>query len=147
MNQEQEATGPGIVVLSPSLHVLHMSRQAMVLLNQLEHTAQRVGKERAVSAPLHQLCRDIIETLQARFRSNNWEQFQLCRTVGDSPHRILLKGFGIPDPRGLSDSRIVMLLSPHTAQSMLEISRRECSDRVSEPDHLGADSPPPAIGM
>lgn len=39
MNQEQEATGPGIVVLSPSLQVLHMNRRAMVLLNQLEYTA------------------------------------------------------------------------------------------------------------
>ena len=147
MNQEQEPPGPGVVVLSPSLQVLHMNRQAMVLLNQLEHTAQSVGAERAFSAPLHQSCRDITETLQARLRSNNWEQFQLCRTIGDSPHRIALKGFGIPDRRGLSHSRIVMLLFPHTAQSMPGISRRESFDEISERDYLGADSPPPAIGM
>jgi hypothetical protein len=42
----QEATiGPGIVVLSPSLQILPISRQAMVLLNQLEHTPQTVGHE------------------------------------------------------------------------------------------------------
>ena len=146
MSQEPEATGPGIVVLSPSLQVLHMNRHAMVLLNQLEHTAQSVGEERAVAAPLHQPCRDIIETLQARLRSNNWEQFQQCSTIGDSPHTILLKGFGLPDRRGLSHSRIVMLLSPHTAPSMLEISRRESFDGISERDYVGVDSPL-AIGL
>jgi hypothetical protein len=114
VNQEQEATGPGIVVLSPSLQVLHMNRRAMALLNQLEDIAQSIGAERAVAAPLHQHCRDIIETLQARLGSNNWQQFQQCRMIGDSTHSILLNGFGLPDRRGLPHSRIVMLLSPHT---------------------------------
>ena len=114
MNQEQETTGPGIVVLSSSLQVLHMNRRAMALLTQLEHTGQSIGTEWAVTAPLHQHCQDIIETLQARLGSNNWEQFQQYRTIGDSTHTILLKGFGLPDQRGLPHSRIVMLLSPHT---------------------------------
>lgn len=112
MDQEPKATGPGIVVLSPSLHVTYMNPQAMVLLNQLEHTPQSVGVERTVAAPLYQHCRDIIETLQTRLASNNWEEFQLCRTIGDSTHTIWLEGVGIPDRRGLSHSRIVMLLSP-----------------------------------
>lgn len=141
MNQEQESTGPGIVVLSPSLQVLHMNRRAMVLLNQLEHTAQSTGAERAVAAPLHQNCQDIIETLQARLELNNWEQFQQYRTIGDSTHSILLKGFGIPDRRGLPYCRIVLLLSPHTPAPLPGISRRESSDGISEHNHLGADSP------
>lgn len=144
VNQEA-AIGPGIVVLSSSLQVLHISRQAMVLLNQLAHTAQSIAGECAISAPLHQPCQDIIETLQARLGSNNWEQFQQCCTIGDSPHRISLKGFGIPDRRGLSHSRIVMLLFPHTEQSMPGIGRRESSEGIFERDHLDAD-PPPAVG-
>ncbi len=113
MNQEQGTTGPGIVVLSPSLQVLHMNRRAMALLNQLEHTAQSIGTEWALTAPLHQHCQDIVETLQERLGSNNWEQFQQSRTIGNSTHSIFLNGFGLPDRRGLSHSRIVMLLSPH----------------------------------
>ena len=146
MNQELEVTGPGIVVLSPSLQVLHMNRRAMALLNQLEHTAQSIGAERAVAAPLHQHCQDIIKTLQARLESNNWEQFQQYRTIGDSSHSILLKGFGLPDRRGLLHSRIVMLLSPHRPAPIPGISRREYSDGIFESDRFGADSPR-AIGM
>lgn len=112
MNQKQEATGPGVVVLSSSLQVLFMNRRAMALLNQLEHTAQSARTKQDLAAPLHRHCQDIIETLQARLRSNNWEQFQQYRTIGTSPRSILLKGFGIPDRRGLPHSRIMILLSP-----------------------------------
>jgi hypothetical protein len=140
VNQEQEATAPGIAVLSSSLQVLFMNRRAMALLNQLEHTAQRIKEEQAVAAPLHQHCQDIIETMQARLRSNNWEQFQQCCTIGDSPHTIVLKGFGLLDRRGLSHCRIVILLSPHTAQSMVEINREGSSFVIvripSEKEHM-----------
>jgi hypothetical protein len=72
----------------------------MDLLNQLEHTAQSTGAG-GPSRPLHQHCQDIIETLQARLRSNNWEQFRQQRTIGDSTHSMLVNGFGLPDRRGL----------------------------------------------
>ena len=141
MHQEEKATGPGIVVLSSSLQVLHMNRRAMALLTQLERTAQSIGAERAVAAPLHQHCQDIIETLQARLASNNWEQFHQYRTIGDSSHTILLKGFGLPDRRGLPHSRIVMLLSPHTPAPLPGISRGESLNGISESSQLGTDSP------
>ena len=146
MNQDQEVTGPGIVVLSPSLQVLHMNRRAMALLNQLERTAQSIGADRAVAAPLHQHCQDITEAMQARLAANNWEQFHQYRTIGDSYHTILLKGFGLPDRRGLPHSRILMLLSPHTPALMPGISGRESSEEISGSDRFGADSPR-AIGM
>jgi len=146
VNQEQEVTGPGIVVLSSSLVVLHMNRRAMALLTQLERTAQSIGTECALTAPLHQHCQDIIETLQARLGSNNWDQFQQYRTIGDSCHTILLKGFGLPDRRGLHHSRILILLSPHTPASMPGISGREFPEEISESGHMGLDSPR-GIGM
>ena len=43
----------------------------MALLTQLKRTAQSIGPERAVAAPLHQHCQDIIETMQARLGSSN----------------------------------------------------------------------------
>ena len=129
MSQEPEATGPGIVVLSSTLQVLHMNRRALVLLNQLEHAGQSVGVERTVAAPLHQHCRDIIETLQARLNSNNLEQFQQYSMIGGSTNRIFLKGFGLPDQRGLSYSRIVLLLSPHNQAPTPEM-RNEVLERA-----------------
>jgi hypothetical protein len=134
VNQKQEETGPGVVVLSPSLQVLFINRRAVALLNQLEHTAESIGPNRYIAAPMRQHCQDIIEILEARLSSHNWEQFQQCRTIGDSDHSIILKGFGIPDRRGLSYSRIVMLLSPPIMQSIPEINGEESSsiiDRIA----------------
>lgn len=113
MSQEPQANGPGIVVLSSSLQVLHMNQRALELLNQLEHTGQGVGAERTVAAPLFQHCRDIIETLRTRLESNNREQFQLSRRIGNSSCPLLVKGFGLPASKDLSHSRIVMVPSPH----------------------------------
>jgi hypothetical protein len=152
VNQEQEATGPGIAVLSPSLQVLHINRRAIMLLDQLKHTAQNVGTERGVvAAPLHQLCQDIIEILQARLRSNNWEQFQQCRTIGESTRTILLKGFGLPDRRGLSYSRVVMLLSPHIPAPMpgngKEIPEMAGDERMACTTHDMIAPPLPIQGL
>ncbi|RPH78884.1 MAG: hypothetical protein EHM80_09200 [Nitrospiraceae bacterium] len=144
MNQKQEATGPGIVVLSPSLQVLFMNQRAIALLNQLDHTAQSIGTEREISAPLHQHCQDMVETLQTRMRSSNWEQFQQDCTIGNSPHTIVLKGFGLPDRRGLSHSRIMMLLSPHAAQPIPEVSGEESSSIMA---HISHPTEPRAYGQ
>jgi hypothetical protein len=130
MTQKPEVTGPGMVVLSASLQVLHMNRRAMDLLKRLIQATPRIGMAPAFAAPLHQHCQDIIETMSERMASNNWEQFHQYRTIGDSSHRILLKGFGLPDRRGLPHSRIVMLLSPHTPASIPGSSRRESSSLV-----------------
>ncbi|MEP6957363.1 MAG: hypothetical protein ABI980_01410 [Nitrospirota bacterium] len=70
----------------------------------------------ALAAHLHRHCQEIIETLLERLGSNNWEQFHQFGMIGDATRWILLKGFGIPDRRGLSHSRIVLLLSPHTPE-------------------------------
>jgi hypothetical protein len=142
VNQKPETTGPGIVVLSPSLHVLHLNQRAMALLNQLTHTTQSLGAKRTIAAPLHQHCQDMLETMRARLGSNNWEQFQHNHVIGDSSHKIFLNGFGLPDRRGLPHSRIVLLLAPHIPVPMPGISRRECPEEISENSHVGADKPP-----
>lgn len=118
MNQELEAIGPGIVVLSPSLQILHMNRRALVLLSQWERTDLGIAAEQALPAPLHEHCQNILKTMQERLGSNNWGQFQQYCTIGDSSRSIFLKGFGLPDRRGLAHARIVVLLSTHTPVPM-----------------------------
>ena len=142
MNQEQEGTGPGIVVLSSSMQVLHMNRRAIDLLNHFKPAAERLETKPALVAPLHRHCKEVIQTLQARLASNNWGQFHQYRVIGEPNHTLLLKGFGLPDRRGLPHCRILMLLSPHSSASSPEISRTKFPEEVSERDRLGADSPP-----
>ncbi|MGQ0694673.1 MAG: hypothetical protein ACT4OL_03745 [Nitrospiraceae bacterium] len=131
MNREPETTGLGIVVLSSSLQLLHMNRRAMELLTRLEHTAQSIGTAPALTAPLYQPCQEIVETMQRCLAWKNWEQFHHVCTIGDSSYTIVLKGFGLPDRRGLSHSRIVMLLTPHIPLSVRGITTVEFSVGIS----------------
>ena len=140
MNQTQEATIPGIVVLSSSLQVLFMNRRAMTLLDHLEQAAQGLEPKQALPAPLHKHCEDIIEILRMRLASNNWEHFHQYRVIGELNHQILLKGFGLPDRRGLSHCRILMLLSSHPAVSIPGIDRMKSPGRVPQSVRLGSDS-------
>ena len=118
VQEQRDTTAPGIVVLSPSLHLLHMNRRALALLTPfngtVHETTQSIGANRAVAAPLHQHGQDIIQTMQTRLAADNWEPFHQYSLIGDSTGQILIKGFGLPDRRGAAHSRIVMLLSPHT---------------------------------
>ena len=82
MHQEQKETGPGIVVLSPSLQILHMSGQAFALLKPLERTEQNLDPDLSITALLHQYCHDILETMQEHIKVNNWEHFCRYRTLG-----------------------------------------------------------------
>lgn len=141
MIREPETTGLGIVVLSASLQLLHMNRRAMELLTRIEHTAQRVGTAAALTAPLYQPCLEIVETMQRCLAWKNWEQFHHVSAIGNSSYAIVLKGVGLPDRRGLSHSRIVMLLTPHIPLSVRGITRVEFSVGISETHRLGADVP------
>ena len=51
--------------------------------------------------------------------------------IGDPTDQILLKGFGLPDRRGLLHSKIVMLLTPHSTES---------PDRICVQNGVTADS-------
>jgi hypothetical protein len=128
VNREPDSPGPGIVVLSSSLQILHINRQAMVLLDRLKHSARSIGAEHAAVAPLHQHCQDIIKTMHTRMGSDNWEQFREDRTIGNSTDPIFVYGFGLPDRRGLPHSRIVMLLSPQASAPTPEATGRESAE-------------------
>ena len=114
MNRDLETTGLGIVVLSASLHLLHMNRRAMELLTRVEQTAPSVGMAPALAAPLYQPYQEIMETLQNRLAGNNWAPFYQVCSIDNARSTIGVKGVGLPDRRGLSHSRIVLLLSPHS---------------------------------
>lgn len=130
MNQKQETTGPGIVVLSSSLQILHMNQQAKALL------AQNVETKRDGNGSLHQPYQDLLHTLPTRLASKkNWEQLQ-DRTIGQSRVTIFVKRFDRPDPISQTHSRIVMLLSPQTQAAMPDTNDSESSSflaRITSP--------------
>lgn len=115
-----QRAGPGIVVLSTSMQLLHMNRQAAVLSRQINE-AERGTKEPKVAsgvlpATLTELCGEIVKALHVRTEAKDWEQFEVKALAGDPNRPVLLRGFGLPDRAGIQQSRIVV--------TMEEVGRR-----------------------
>jgi DNA-binding CsgD family transcriptional regulator len=116
-----QRAGPGIVVLSASMQLLHMNRQASELAKQIniaEHGSSSVRSAHGVlPAALTELCGEIVKALHVRTEAKDWEQFEIKRVTGNPDQPILLRGFGLPDRGGVQFARLVVTLE--------ELARRQ----------------------
>lgn len=117
----EQRAGPGIIVLSSSLQLLHMNRQASELckkINQAEHPSDSPKHAHGVlPTALTELSSEIIKALTVRTEAKDWEQFEVKRLAGGSGQPILLRGFGLPDRGGINNARLVI--------TMEEVGRRQ----------------------
>lgn len=116
-----QRSGPGIVVLSTSMQLLHMNRQASDL-SKLINEAEKINNtgmnaSGVLPKALTELCGEIVKALQIRTEAKDWEQFEVKALAGDQNKPILLRGFGLPDQAGIQQSRIVV--------TMEEVGRRQ----------------------
>ncbi|MBV6471706.1 MAG: hypothetical protein NBKEAIPA_03646 [Nitrospirae bacterium] len=109
-----QRAGSGIVVLSSSMQLLHMNRQAAELskLMHISHTGGGLPKTAngVLPAVLTELCAEIIKALQVRTEAKDWEQFEIKRIAGNPNQPILLRGFGLPDREGIQHARLVVTM-------------------------------------
>jgi DNA-binding CsgD family transcriptional regulator len=120
-NLADQRVGAGIVVLSTSMQLLHMNRQAAELSKLINMTDNGGTPPRAAQgvlpAMLTELCLEIIKALQVRTEAKDWEQFEVKRIAGNSKQPVLLRGFGLPDKGGIQHARLVV--------TMEELGRRQ----------------------
>jgi hypothetical protein len=106
---------PGIVVLSPSLEVLHINRQAHLLISDLVPTtpeAQQPNNRTDVLPPaLINLAGEILSVLRSRHEINEKGQFEIRYTANESGKPVLIRGVGVPNGHGVEHARIVLVLT------------------------------------
>lgn len=116
-----QRAGPGIVVLSASLQLLHMNRQASDLAKQINAASHSGSASRTIHGVLPkvltELCGEIVKALHVRTEAKDWEQFEIKQVVGSQDQPILLRGFGLPDRGGVQFARLVV--------TMEELGRRQ----------------------
>lgn len=113
--------GPGIVVLSPSLQILHMNRQAIKLAGMCgpaEPGGQKLNPPaRVLNSPLTNIADTILKALRRGNETTGKGQSGLHHVVSILGKRVLIRGIGVPSANGLQDSRIVLVLSEISADS------------------------------
>ena len=114
--------GPGIVVLSPSLEILHMNRQAQVLISDLgSHTSEapQPNQRTDVLPPaLVDLSGEILSLFETRHEKNGNGQFVIRHVAAKSGNPVLVRGVGVPNGGGEERPRIVLLLTRTSADHM-----------------------------
>ena len=113
-NLADQRAGAGIVVLSSSMQLLHMNRQAAEL-SKLINMAESCGApaksaQGVLPAALTELCTEVLKALQVRTEAKDWEQFEVKRIAGNPNQPVLLRGFGLPDRGGIQYARLVVTL-------------------------------------
>ena len=110
----EQRAGPGIVVMSAAMQLLHMNRQASELskqINAAEHGGNIVKSAHGVlPTALTELCGEIVKALHVRTEAKDWEQFEIKRVTGNPDQPVLLRGFGLPDRGGVQFARLVVTL-------------------------------------
>lgn len=113
-NLADQRAGAGIVVLSSSMQLLHMNRQAAELsklINMAENGgAPAKSAQGVLPSALTELCTEVMKALQVRTEAKDWEQFEIKRIAGNPNQPVLLRGFGLPDRGGIQYARLVITL-------------------------------------
>jgi DNA-binding NarL/FixJ family response regulator len=139
-NLADQRAGAGIVVLSSSMQLLHINRQATELSKLINMTEKSGTPAKAahgvLPSALTELCAELLQALQVRSEAKDWEQFEVKRIAGNPNQPILLRGFGLPDRGGLQHARLVVTLeelgrrqqlSTDQAKERFQLTNREQS--------------------
>jgi hypothetical protein len=107
--------GPGIVVLSHVLQVLHMNLQAVKLASLLGPARPAChppnDATRVLPAPLTDLAGQILSMLRSRHDRNEKGQVEIRYSANESDMPVHIRGLGVPDRHGADQARIVFILT------------------------------------
>lgn len=114
---------PGVLIFSRRQKLLHASRRALELMDQLDPS--ELGPVREIHSTAVQELRHAIQAaLDHRRVANIWEIFELKRIIFEVRRTILVRGFGLADPKSYEDSRIVIILEELGARTELSETGR-----------------------
>lgn len=99
---------PGILVFSYWRKLQYVNRRACDLIRCVNHTNKAPGL--VLPSLLIDLCEEIRVCLDDRLRAQIREPFQVDRVVSEGGYRLLLRGYGQPDPASSAPARIVILI-------------------------------------
>ncbi|TLY23959.1 MAG: response regulator transcription factor [Nitrospirae bacterium] len=130
----EQRVGPGILLLSPALQLMHMNRQAVELSGKIMRAQNGKVATGVLPKAVTELCDEIITELQVRTDAKDWEQVQIRRLVSTPNPPVLLRAFGFPDRGGAQRARILIIMEevaqrkergPEKARERFRLTARE----------------------
>ncbi len=105
-----QRVGPGVLVLSPSMQLVHMNHQAWELVGRIGREENGKAVNGGLPAALMQVCAEIQSSFMNRTDTKDMEQLEVKRLAGNEDRPVLLRAFGLPDYNGNPQALILILL-------------------------------------
>ena len=130
----EQRVGPGILLLSPLLQLMHINRRAWELSGKITQAQNGKAAAGVLPAAVTELCAEVVKALQVGTDAKDWEQLQIRRLVSTLNPPVLLRAFGLPDRGGFRQARILILMeevaqrkerSPEKARERFHLTARE----------------------
>src|SRR3989449_3144565 len=93
----EQRVGPGILLLSPALKLMHMNRRAWELSRKITQGENGKAGTGVLPPAVTELCAEVVTALPGRIDAKDWEQVQITRLVGTPNPPLLLRAFRVPD--------------------------------------------------
>lgn len=107
------------MVLSPSLQILHMNRQAQILISDLvpitSETQQPNHRSDILPPALVNLSREILSVLRSSHERSEKGQCVIQHSAHGSGKPVSIRGMGVPNGQGVEHARIVLFLTGTSA--------------------------------
>ncbi len=103
----------GVIVLTYSMHILYLNKNAHELSAQFVQAQDDMGLARGVVPPdLTQFCQELVGLTTGLSNPKDCEEVHLKRVIGNSRCPLLVEGFAIPDPTAVKEGRILLVMQP-----------------------------------
>ena len=106
----EQRVGPGILLLSPALKLMHMNRRAWELSRKITQAENGKAATGVLPPAVTELCAEVSAALRVRIDAKDWEQVQITRLVSPPNPPVLLRAFGFPDCVEAQRARIFILM-------------------------------------
>lgn len=100
LHYSTDAPVEGVIILSPSFHVLHMSPRATQLISPLTISPTQNPTELTLPTVLHDIGQDIRTHFQTSLSQGNGLTCDIERVISSSVWTLFVRGLGVPDQNG-----------------------------------------------
>ncbi len=102
----------GVLEFTLSGELRYVDRQAVQWLQLDGRSGWGVERDgcvqQALPVEVTDLFEDLLHIVRVRTEGSDWRRIEITSLIRGPSHRLILRGFGIPDRRGITEARIVM---------------------------------------
>ena len=101
---------PGVLSFTTAGELLYMNAEAEILNQQILKEEIPNGNSRLLPSEVLDICLDLQKVLNAQGSPKDYEKIEFRRVIGDVKFPILLRGFLLPDVKGIQGTRLLILM-------------------------------------